>query len=92
MDSELFLAIPLLSCSACSASIMHLASTGGTGEQVAPAVFLTPDTRPWEVGSQVDKAAPSHSIPKQALASLAWPLCFFGDFSHGLATVPSGMI
>lgn len=92
MDSELFLAIPLLSCSACSASIVHLASTGGTGEEVAPAALLTPDTRAWAVGNQVDKAAPSHSIPKQVLASLAQPLSFLSDFFHGLATVPTGMI
>lgn len=48
-DSELFLAIPLLSSSACSASTMQLARTGGTGEEVAPAVFLAPDTRIWGV-------------------------------------------
>lgn len=92
MDSELFLAIPLLSSSACSASIMQLASTGGTGEEVVPAVFATPDTRTWIVRCQVDKAAPSHSIPNQALASLARPLCFLSDFFHGLATVPTGML
>lgn len=73
MDSELFLVIPLLSSSACSASIMQSAGPGG---EVVHAVFATPGTRTWAAGSQVDKAAPSHLIPKQTLASLAWPLCF----------------
>lgn len=59
---------------------------------MAPAVFATPDMRTWAVGSQVDKAAPSHSIPKQPLASLARPLCFLSYFSHGLATISTGMI
>lgn len=40
----------------------------------------------------MDKAAPSYSLLKQALASLVWPLCFLSDFFHGLATVPTGMI
>lgn len=92
MDSELLSGHPLSESSACSASIMQLESTGGTGEEVAPAVFAAPHARTWAVGSQVDKAAPSHYIPRQALALLAQPLCFLGDFFHGLATVPTGMI
>lgn len=59
---------------------------------MASAVFATPDMRTLAVGSQVDKAAPSHSVPKQALASLAQPLCVLSNFSHDLATVPTGMI
>jgi len=65
----------------CNASVMQLASSGGTGEEVASAAFATPDVREG-MGSEESSGQSNSplSIPKQSLALLVWPLCFAGVF------------
>lgn len=91
MDPGLFLATPLvipsLRSSACSASLRQWANSGGTGEENASAVFATPDMREDVVsGESGGQSSSSHSISKQALALLVWPLCFV---SKCLLSLPS---
>lgn len=74
---------------------MQLASSGGTREELASAVFATPGMRE-DMGSR-ESGGQSNNLfyPKTTFSFIGvvvWPLCSLSVFFHGLATVPTEMI